>query len=51
MMLDKTGDVRIVLKHKHGLGQQIFPRLAIRPGGLVFKISNSHSGHSKPILE
>jgi hypothetical protein len=34
MMLNETGDIRIVLKHKDCLAQQQYPRWLFRPAAL-----------------
>ena len=31
MMLNETGNIRVILKHKNNLAQQLYPRLSIRP--------------------
>jgi len=35
MMLNETGNIRVVLKHKNYLAQQLYPRLSIRLSGLL----------------
>ena len=49
MMLNETGDVRVVLKHKNYLAQQLYPRLSIRPAAL--RVLRRLCGRTESFLE